>query len=219
MDRQVVWFARIGMWATAIFFLIMYVAFVFIQPELNPLYRFGSEYAVGRMGWLMKLNFFVWGTGLVAFSLAMAKGLDSAANSRVAIVLFGVAGIGVFLSGIFDTDLQVPNEKPPPYWIEAPPSDEQKVHVLVGMVAFFSLMIGSGLASRRLRIAGRLSGGYQRLRPISWLLPFAFIAIPAVFIPQGYAGLGQRIFLVFVFAWIAIAARGLQRGAFLSISR
>ena len=57
--NSVVISARIAMVATVFYFFVMYVAFVFIQPELNPMYRFGSEYAVGRMGWLMKLAFFV----------------------------------------------------------------------------------------------------------------------------------------------------------------
>lgn len=34
-----------------------------MMAELNPLYRYGSEYSVGRMGWLMKLAFWVWGGG------------------------------------------------------------------------------------------------------------------------------------------------------------
>jgi hypothetical protein len=75
------------------------VAFVFIQPELNPLYRFGSEYSLGRMGWLMKLALFVWGGGMLALAPAMAKGLDTASCSRTAIILFAVGGVGVFLAG------------------------------------------------------------------------------------------------------------------------
>jgi hypothetical protein len=45
------------------------------SPSLNPIYRFGSEYSAGRMGWLMKLAFFVWGGALLALALAMARGL------------------------------------------------------------------------------------------------------------------------------------------------
>lgn len=216
MDRRAIWFARAAIWATAVFFAVMYVAFVFIQPELNPLYRFGSEYAVGYAGWLMKLSFFVWGTGLVAFALAMACGLDPDARSSIAIGLFVIAGAGVFLSGIFDSDLQVLNEDPPPRWVEPPASREQVLHAIAGLIAFFSLMPGAGLVSRRLRLAGRLSGGYRWLRPLSWVLPVAFIAFATVFVSQGLAGLGQRIFMAFVFAWIILAARGLEKSAFVS---
>lgn len=153
--------------ATVFFFLVMFIAFVFIQPELNPLYRFGSEYAVGRMGWLMKLAFFVWGAGLMSFALAMAKGLDAKARSYAAIILFAVAAVGVFFGGVFDSDLQVLNENPPPLWIEPPASDEQILHAAFGMVGLIGLMIGVGVASRRLRIAGRLASTYRILQRLS----------------------------------------------------
>ena len=219
MDSNAAGYARIAIAATIFFFTVMFIAFLFIQPELNPLHRYGSEYAVGRMGWLMKLSFFVWGAGLFAFALAMAKGLDPDAKSRVAIVLFMLAGIGIFLGGIFDSDLQVQNQDPPPAWIEPPPSDEQILHAVAGLIAFFTLMPGAGLVSRRLRVAGRLSGGYRWLRPLSWLIPVAFLAMAIVFQPRGFVGLGQRIFLVLVFTWLILAAQGLAKGAFSQTGR
>jgi hypothetical protein len=88
--------ARVALLGTLFHVFVWYVAFVFIQPELNPLYRYGSQYSLGRMGWLMKLAFFVWGGGMLALALAMAKGLDTAARSRTAIILFAVGGAGVF---------------------------------------------------------------------------------------------------------------------------
>lgn len=214
MDYKAEWCARIALFATLFFFIVMYVAFPFIQPELNPLYRFGSEYAVGPMGWLMKLNFFVWGGGLFAFALGMAIGVDSKARSRIAVVLFMLAGVGVFLSGVFDSNLQVLNENPPPRWIEPPSSRENTLHAIAGLVTFFSLMSGAGLVARRLRIEGRLNGVYRWLRVLSWLLPVAFVCFVAAFIPNGLGGLGQRIFIGLVLLWVILAARGLQKGAF-----
>lgn len=215
MDSNAVAYARVAIAATVFFFVVMFIAFLFIQPELNPLHRYGSEYAVGRTGWLMKLSFFVWGAGLFAFAVALAKGLDPNARSRVGIALFMLAGVGIVLSGIFDSDLQVQNQDPPPPWIEPSPSNEQILHAASGLVAFFGLMPGAILVSRRLRVAGRLSGSYRWLRPLSWLMPIAFIAMAIVFHPSGFAGLGQRIFLALAFTWVILAARGLAKGAFL----
>lgn len=59
MDSNAVGYARVAIATTIFFFVVMFIAFLFIQPEFNPLHRYGSEYAVGRMGWLMKLNFYV----------------------------------------------------------------------------------------------------------------------------------------------------------------
>jgi hypothetical protein len=200
----------------ALFFVfVMYVAFLLIQPELNPIYRFGSEYSVGRMGWLMKLAFFVWGGALLALALAMARGLDAAARSNTAIVLFVVGSVGVFFAGVFDSDLQVLNENPPPLWVEAPASDEELLHSRASMVGLISLMAGAGFATRRLRLAGRLGSKYHRtLRSLAWLTPAAFLAFAFFFVSYGLAGLGQRIFLALMFTWQVLTARGLATGVF-----
>ena len=94
--------ARIAIAGTLFFAFVMYVAFAIIQPELDPLYRFGSEYSVGRMGWLMKLAFFVWSGGLMAFAFAIVKGLDAESRSYTAIALFAIGALGVF-SRVFST--------------------------------------------------------------------------------------------------------------------
>lgn len=215
VESTVVLCARVAFLTTLVFFAVMYLAFLLIQPDVNPLHRFGSEYAVGRMGWLMKLAFFCWGTGLVAFSLALAKGLDREARSRIGIVLFAIAGVGIVLSGVFDSVLQVFDEGPPPRWVEpSQQTNEEQLHNLVGLIAFFSFIFATVLVSRRLSIADRLHGGYRWLRYLSWLVPAAFIAMVAVFIPYGLAGLGQRVFLAVLFLWLIIVARGLETGAF-----
>ena len=100
--KPIVMLARTAMLGTLFYVFVMYVAFLFIQPELNPIYRFGSEYSVGRIGWLMKLAFFVWGGAMLALALAMARGLDVAARSKTAVLLFVVGSVGVFFAGVFD---------------------------------------------------------------------------------------------------------------------
>ena len=81
--------ATIGVTA---FVTIMYVAFLFIRPELNPLERYGSEYAVGRMGWLMVTGFICLATSVAALALGLAMGLDRHARSRIGIVLMTEPG-------------------------------------------------------------------------------------------------------------------------------
>jgi hypothetical protein len=213
-SKSIIILARVATAGTIFFALVMFVAFIFIQPDLNPLYRFGSEYAVGRLGWLMKMAFFLWGAGLLAFAIILIKGIDTAARSNIAIVLFFLGALGIFFSGVWDTDLQVPNEAPPPQWIESPSSPEKDLHNLAGFVGLFSLIAGAGFVSRRLRIENRLHGKYRALRILSWALPLAFVAFATVFVPYGLAGLGQRTFLFLLFAWILITIRGIAEGAF-----
>lgn len=215
MNAVPIFSARVAIAGTIFFAVVMYIVFAFIQPELNPLHRFGSEYAVGRGGWLMKGAFFAWAAGVLSLAVAMAKGLDPEARSRGAVILLGLSAAGLLAAGVFDTDLQVPNDNPPPLWVEPPPSDEHMRHVAGSFVFFLSLMSAAGLASRRLRLAGRLRGVYRALRHLSWLSPLTFVAFAAYFVPQGLAGLGQRIFLLVLFAWVVLAARGIETSAFL----
>ena len=210
-STRAAWLAIAG---TAFFAAVMFGAFPLIQPELNLLHRFGSEYAVGEMGWLMKVAFFAWAAGMLSLAVAVEQGLDPDARSRIGSALFALAAFGLVAAGLFDSDLQVLNEDPPPRWVEPPPSDEQKLHALGSFVFFLSLMPGAGLITRRLRRAGRLRGIYRWLRPLSWLIPLAFAGFAVYFVPRGLAGLGQRIFLLLIFAWIVLAARGIGTGAF-----
>ena len=204
------WIAFTG---TLFYALVMYVAFPFIQPELNPLYRYGSEYAVGRMGWLMKTAFFSWGIGMAALAVAVARGLDARARSSAAIILFAVGGAGVFAAGVFDSDLQVRNADPPPVWVEEAPSREQMLHGGAGSIGLLSLMAAAAFATRRLRRAGRLRTRYRALQILAWLTPVAFVGF-LILVGYGFAGLGQRIFLGLLFAWQLIAAWGLAHGDF-----
>lgn len=174
--------ARIALGGTTFFAVVMFIVFVFVQPELNPLYRFGSEYAVGRMGWLMKVAFYVWSAGLVAFAASIHQGLDDEACSVMGVSLVALAAVGIFLAGVWDSDLQVLNEQPPPRWIELPNSEESNLHNIASFVGLFSLMGGAGLITRRLRKAGRLRGGYRASRPISWVVPVSFAAFASFFV-------------------------------------
>ena len=140
----------------------------------------------------MKTAFLCWGVAIFALALAMVKGLDREARSPIGTVLFIIASVGIVVSGLFDCDLMVLNENPPPRWVEPPSSGEGVVHNLGGLAAFFAIMPGAGLVSRRLRRTGRLQGRYRWLRYLSWLTPLAFIAFALVFTSIGLAGLGQR---------------------------
>jgi hypothetical protein len=206
--------ARAAIGGTAFFAIVMFVAFLFIEPDLNPLHRFGSEYAVGQFGWLMKTAFFVWGTGLVCFAVAMHKGIDAGARSNIAVSLFLIGAVGIFFSGIWDTDLLVLNDSPPPLWIEPPSSPENDLHNVAGFTGLISLMVGAGIATRHFPTNNRLRGRYVALRYLSWAVPSAFVAFATFFVPFGLAGLGQRIFLLLMFSWVIGTAFGISKGAF-----
>jgi hypothetical protein len=213
-------YARITIAGVCIFMVTMYVAFVFIQPELDPIQRFGSEYVHGRMGWLMRIAFFCLAGGLLSFAAAMTAGLDAMTRSSTAAILFALGALGILLSGIFDTDLQIPAMDSRRRRVDpAAVSQHHMVHLGAGVGAFLSIVLGIAIATRRLQRAGRLHGEFRGLILLSWLAPLTLVVFNVWLIPAGFAGLGQRVFLAVVFAWLLLAARGFVKSAFVSEQR
>ena len=184
----------------AIFIAIM-TAFHFIQPELNPLERFGSEYVLGRLGWMMNVAFVSFGTGLVAFALALGCALRPAVRSRAGQILFAITALGILGSGLFSAD---PNGQAESW--------NGIGHAIAGLVAFLSMLPAMVIVSWRLHRVNALAGGYRVLRLLSWVNVVLFLASLFLFEPLGLAGLGQRIFLIGMFAWLLIVAEGIRSG-------
>lgn len=208
-------FAVVTIAGICIFVSIMFVAFLFIQPELDPVKRFGSEYVVGRNGWLMRIAFYSFATGLAGFVIAMARSFDTEIRSVLAMLLFSIGSVGILFSGIFDTELLVRNTLPPPEWTEPTLLPwTHHAHKAAGISAFLAMVPAIGLVTWRLYKARRLRGGYKVLPVLALLLPIAFVVFAAWSIEAGYAGLGQRVFLALFFAWMLIASFGIVTGSF-----
>jgi hypothetical protein len=194
--------ALIAQFGCVLFILIM-TAFHFIQPELHPFKRFGSEYAVGRLGWIMNLAFLGFASALAALSVTLGRALQPPLRSRAGAILFAIAALGILGSGLFNADLQ--GEAVTWHGI---------AHGLAGFVAFLSMLPGMVVVARRLHKVNVLRGGYRVLRSLSWLNVGMFLAMLFLFEPFGLVGLGQRVFLLGLFAWLLTAAEGFRSGQF-----
>lgn len=199
-------FATLSITGFTLFIAIM-SAFHFIQPELNPLTRFGSEYVVGRAGWLMNLAFFCFATGLLGLAFAFSRGLEPPAGSRAGVILLVISSLGILGSGIFNADLQ-----------GAEKTQEGMFHDLSGFLAFLTLIPAIFIFSRRLHLNDQLRDLYRALRHLAWLILLLFLAMLFVFGPFQLVGLGQRLFLASLFSWLMLAAYGIKTEAFGLIS-
>ena len=196
-------FAIIGF----LLFIAIMFAFHFIQPELNPLTRFGSEYAVGRMGWLMNIAFYCFAIGLASLTNAFNRCLKPPTKSRAGEILLCLSTLGVVGSGIFNADLQT-----------AESTATGALHDLSGFLLFLTIIPAIIVFSRRFRMSNLLRNEYRALWLLSWLVLFLFLSMIFAFDPFQLIGLGQRIFLAVMFSWLILAARGVQTGAFLSVN-
>lgn len=185
-------------------FVAIFAAMHLIQTDLNPVASFGSDYALGRAGWLMQLGFMSAGIGVLSLALGLRGSLALGARRRLAVGLVAAAGVGFVGSGLFSTD---------------PPLDdgttgyttEGTLHDLAGMVLFLSLIIGTFVLARVFRRDPR----WARMAPVA--KGFAWASLAGLIVTliageagtppdEGVVGLVQRVFIVIIVAWLLLVS-------------
>jgi hypothetical membrane protein len=76
-----------------------------LEPEFDPRFRFMSEYALGDYGWLMTTVFAALGLAPFVASLRLRAAQSQSARARIGLGLLLVAGIFIWLAGIFRDSL------------------------------------------------------------------------------------------------------------------
>jgi hypothetical protein len=82
---------------------LIIVALHAIKPEFDPSWRFISEYAIGRHGWIMTFAFLIWATSCAALALALRREVRSGPGKAGVAVLLIVAA-ALVLAGLFAQD-------------------------------------------------------------------------------------------------------------------
>lgn len=87
---------------SAALFLVLLAALLVLKPEIDPAWRFISEYAIGRHGWMMSLAFLSMAASCVATVIALWSQLR--VGGRIGAGLLLIGALGLTLAGIFTTD-------------------------------------------------------------------------------------------------------------------
>lgn len=88
--------------AAATLFLVLLAALLVLKPEIDPAWRFISEYAIGRHGWLMSVAFLSLAACCVATVIALWSQLRVGGRIGAGFLLIGA--LGLTLAGLFTTD-------------------------------------------------------------------------------------------------------------------
>ena len=88
--------------ASAILFLVLLAALLMLKPEIDPAWRFISEYSIGRHGWMMALAFLSLATSCVATVIALWSQVQLGGRIGIGFLLIGA--LGLTLAGVFPTD-------------------------------------------------------------------------------------------------------------------
>ena len=182
------------------FFVAVFIVVGFIKPGYNPVARTVSEGSIGELGWIQIANFLVFGGALLIFALGLWQGFGDRWSGHVGSALIALAGVGVLGAGAFVAD---PGFRATTF--------HGKLHVLVSLVTFLSLLIAGFVFAKRFW-PDRLFAFYSILSGLA--IPAGFIAMAALGKAgggPGWSGLSQRVMIVAVWTWLTILALRLRR--------
>ena len=197
--------AAVSVTASVTFALVLCALHV-VQPELDPTWRFISEYALGRAGWMMNVAFVALAVAMLGAVVALARPVRTWPG-RIGLALLVIAAIGLLLAASFPTDpITVP--------VEAQTTSGQ-LHNLGASLDWSP--VGMLLIAWSL---GRTEAGHSRRRTlllaaaIPCVLTLVFTAAAAAagghFGPGTYAGLVGRLTLLSYLGWFVTVARTLR---------
>src|SRR4051794_19400410 len=84
-------------------FLVVLIALHLLRSDLDPSWRFISEYEIGLYGWLMRLAFGAWAASCVLLCVAVFPYSRSVVG-WLAMLLIIVSAVGMMLAAIFIPD-------------------------------------------------------------------------------------------------------------------
>lgn len=181
-------------------FVVAVVAMHLIRPDLDPMDRTISEYALGGSGWLMTVAWFAGGAGVLALALGLHRSLAPGDGVRLSVWLMVITAlVGFVASGVFRTD--VPDAEGVTGATVA-----GQLHDGAGLVGFVALLVAAFV----LRGVFARNPGWQDLSlPTRWFtraMVAMFVARVSMVIVRlpGSAGLVQRILWLFMLAWLVL---------------
>jgi hypothetical protein len=139
-------YAAIGL---ACAFLSLLLLLHILKPELDPSWRWISEYEIGRFGWMMRLAFFCWGSAVLALTVTLWSSLQSALGGLGAVWLMVIA-VALFGAGIFMTAPIT----------DRTPSRENSLHAICGAVVILTFPIAATVTALSLSGGTAVSGGH-----------------------------------------------------------
>ena len=181
------------------------------KPELDPSWRFLSEYAVGPRGWIMQLTFMVWAVSCVALSVAVRPAL-TARRGRVGATILLIVGAALVVAGIFPQDP-----------VTAAPSEATTagmLHAIASMIGIPGIPVAAMLITSDLaRGTAAVSPALRLLAHATWftlvvMVSYLMWAVPRAggFTPEVAAGWMNRIVVAAYLAWqLALALHLSQR--------
>jgi MFS family permease len=205
-DHRLVLSRRFAEVALACFgyFIVVLVLLHGLRPDYTPVDHMISDYAVGRLGWVMTTAFVALAVGCLMLGLGMAAAGPKSLPGRAAVLLLWVVTLGLLVTAIFPTDLET-----------AATTTTGNIHTASFLVNVFSLILCALLFA----VSFHQSEDWRGYR---WIGLALAIALLAAFVAQFLTlhrgapyGLTNRLFVAVLMVWFLATARQLRRVAVL----
>jgi hypothetical protein len=194
--------ARIAL-ASAGAVVLLIAALHVVKPELDPSWRFLSEYSIGPNGWLMKLAFLAWAIGCLALFVALG-GETAPLRAKAGRWVLLVVGLALVGASLFDQDATTAKEATLTGTLHA-------VTALIGIP-------GTPLAAMLLSADRRGGRTVVILANLTWVCLVAMVgyigwamSTKGGFGPGVYAGWLNRLVVLAYIGWQAALAQRLLR--------
>lgn len=201
--------------ASAVAVALIVVLLHAIKPEFEPSWRFISEYAIGRHGWIMRLAFLIWSAGCCALALSLRREVTNWPG-RLGVAVLWLVAAALVPAGLFVMDP-----------VTAKPEEltmSGQIHALASMIGVPGIPIAAMLVSaslwrtnaawapHRLTIMATAHATWISFALMSfymmWALPRA-----GAFNPELWAGWLNRLVVATYLVWqLTIAYRLLMNG-------
>lgn len=187
----------------SVLFVSVFTVYGWLCPGYSPTRMFVSELSLGPYGWVQMLNFVLTGALVLVFGRGLAAHFSTGAASRAGPVLVQCMGVSLMVSGVFATD-------PSAMFDQA--SAHGVAHGIFGALFFTLAPVSCFVFYRRFRSdrAWRPMAGWTLAAGVVLTLGVGLLKLsqqPGSGLFE-WKGLGQRLILVTVMAWIfAVAFR------------
>jgi hypothetical protein len=186
---------------TAVIFAAV-VALHLLRGNVDPVRRVLSEYANGSHGPVMTIVFYAFGLTAIAIGIRLSRSLDRRPMSRVIPWLFGLAGVSLIASGVFEVERPL-----------VPDTLEEVIHSYASMTAFVLTITGMIVFS----FVSQQDPRWRTFRSTSLVLT-SVAAATAVASPftadTGWSGAVQRLLGLSVLMWFLLTAVHVRRKAY-----
>jgi hypothetical protein len=192
--------ARISIISGALFVLLL-GSLHLLETEFDPTWRFISEYALGKFGWMMSLAFAAIAISLASIGVAIFSRVRNVAG-YIGLVILVLAVVGLLLAASFTTD--------PIFTKQEDMTSSGQMHVLGASLDYSPLaflLLSFSLARHVDWVPVKKWLFFTAILSIVLTIVFiSTIPLDGVFGPGVYTGLVGRFLMLSYLGWLVITA-------------